>query len=86
MDFWLSYGNLFLWAWPISTERCRQVIMRRWVIIVTVPIKSIRRSRVTGLLSLTKSHRGHTKISKKNFRIYSHPPANDTPPPNDTLL
>ena len=30
----------------------------------TVPIKSIRRSRVTGLLNLTKSHRGHTKIMK----------------------
>ena len=30
----------------------------------TVPVKSIRRSRVTGLLNLTKSHRGHTKIMK----------------------
>ena len=31
----------------------------------TVAIKSIRRSQVTGLLNLTKSHRGHTKIAKK---------------------
>ena len=30
----------------------------------TLPIKSIRRSRVTGPLNLTKSHRGHTKIMK----------------------
>ena len=32
----------------------------------TVAIKSIRRSQVTGLLNLTKSHRGHTKNGKKS--------------------
>ena len=32
----------------------------------TVPIKSIRRSQVTSLLNLTKSHSGHTKNHQKS--------------------
>ena len=36
------------------------------VMVGTVPIKSIRRSQVTGLLNLTKSHSGHTKNHQKS--------------------
>ena len=35
-----------------------------WCAKYTVPIKSIRWSQVTGLLNLTKSHRGHQNHEK----------------------
>ena len=40
-----------------------------WSLVInstTVPIKSIHQSRVTGLLKLTKGHRGHTKNHQKS--------------------